>query len=173
MKERRPLAEGRGGLVAIVNRMGGVFLNFSRRGGSYGGRLVAGTSAAIVRPEDRYYQLIDLTPMPYEKIFTVKLSWRRNSLRHPLRSRVEEGRGGVEAWPMAPFPFPAHQTGRADFPHPAFRRSSRQAHERTPSRRQWRILNTPSLPKTAFMVNGPMLREGILWRLTRKLRTRS
>ena len=25
---------------------------------------------------------------------------------------------------MAPFPFPAHQTGRADFPHPAFRPAS-------------------------------------------------
>jgi hypothetical protein len=31
------------------------------------------------------------------------------------RLGVEEGRGGVEAWPLAPFPFPAHQTGRADF----------------------------------------------------------
>src|SRR5512135_1487261 len=29
---------------------------------------------------------------------------------------------------MAPFPFPAHQTGRADFSHPAFRQTSRQAH---------------------------------------------
>ena len=48
-------------------------------------------------------------------------SWRDDS-------RVEEGRGGVEAWPKAPFPFPAHQTGRADFPHPAFRQTSRQAH---------------------------------------------
>jgi len=26
---------------------------------------------------------------------------------------------------MAPFPYPAHQTGRADLPHPAFRQSSR------------------------------------------------
>jgi hypothetical protein len=24
---------------------------------------------------------------------------------------------------MAPFPFPTHQTGRADLPHPAFRQS--------------------------------------------------
>ena len=29
---------------------------------------------------------------------------------------------------MAPFPFPAHQTGRAHFEHPAFRQSSCQAH---------------------------------------------
>ena len=33
--------------------------------------------------------------------------------------RVEDGRGGC-----APFPVPAHQTGRADFPHPAFRLAS-------------------------------------------------
>jgi len=33
---------------------------------------------------------------------------------HP--GRVEDGRGS-----SAPFPVPAHQTGRADFPHPAFR----------------------------------------------------
>jgi hypothetical protein len=30
---------------------------------------------------------------------------------------------------------PAHQTGRADFPHPAFRLASRQAHDRTLCRR--------------------------------------
>lgn len=33
------------------------------------------------------------------------------------KGRVEEWRGGGEA---APVPLPAHQTGRADFPHPAF-----------------------------------------------------
>src|SRR4026209_2930389 len=38
------------------------------------------------------------------------------------RGRVEDGRGDdAEA---APFPVPAHQTGRADFPHPAFRQAS-------------------------------------------------
>jgi hypothetical protein len=39
-----------------------------------------------------------------------------------LRSRVEEERGG--ALKRVPFPFPAHQTGRAVFPHPAFRLAS-------------------------------------------------
>jgi len=87
--------------------------------------------------------------------------------------RVEEGRGGVEAWPMAPFPFPAHQTGRADFPHPAFRLVSCQAHDRTPWRLQWRSLGTPSVPKTASLVNGPIARADILCRRARKLRTRS
>jgi len=38
--------------------------------------------------------------------------------------RVKESIGGVEEWRggdvcAAPFPLPAHQTGRADFPHPA------------------------------------------------------
>jgi hypothetical protein len=40
----------------------------------------------------------------------------------PRLSRVEEGRGG--ALKRAPFPLPAHQTGRAVFPHPAFRLAS-------------------------------------------------
>jgi len=35
--------------------------------------------------------------------------------------RVEDGRGGLSLLAIAPFPIPAHQTGRADFPHPAFR----------------------------------------------------
>jgi len=50
------------------------------------------------------------------------------------RGRVEDGRGcDAEA---APFPVPAHQTGRADFPHPAFRQASRpgpRRPERPPS----------------------------------------
>ena len=37
-------------------------------------------------------------------------------------SRVEEGRGVASK--RVPFPLPAHQTGRADFPHPAFRLAS-------------------------------------------------
>src|SRR3712207_1082198 len=46
----------------------------------------------------------------------------------PLICRVEDGRGG-----MAPFPVPAHQTGRADFPHPAFRLASPQGPRRRPT----------------------------------------
>src|SRR5208282_865495 len=42
--------------------------------------------------------------------------------------RVEEGRGGLRLGQSPRFPFPAHQTGRADFPHPAFRQTSWQAH---------------------------------------------
>ena len=38
--------------------------------------------------------------------------------------RVEDGRGGLSLLAIAPFPIPAHQTGRADFPHPAFRLDS-------------------------------------------------
>jgi hypothetical protein len=47
------------------------------------------------------------------------------------RQRLVESRKGAVALrqlPMAPSPFPAHQTGRADFPHPAFRLSSPKAH---------------------------------------------
>ena len=46
----------------------------------------------------------------------------------PITCRVEDGRGGI-----APFPVPAHQTGRADFPHPAFRLASPQGPRRRPT----------------------------------------
>ena len=51
---------------------------------------------------------------------------------------------------MAPFPFPAHQTGRADCPHPAFRLASPQTHERASN---WarRTCRTPSSPNTASL----------------------
>ena len=42
-------------------------------------------------------------------------------MRSPAGSRVEDGRGGCALKSPAPFPVPAHQTGRADFQHPAFR----------------------------------------------------
>src|SRR4029077_15905680 len=35
-----------------------------------------------------------------------------------------ESRSGAVATDAAPFPLPAHQTGRADFPHPAFGQGS-------------------------------------------------
>ena len=45
-------------------------------------------------------------------------------------TRVKSRRGAVPR--SSPFPLPAHQTGRADFPHPAFRPASWQAHDMTP-----------------------------------------
>jgi K+-transporting ATPase ATPase A chain len=45
---------------------------------------------------------------------------------------VESRNGAVAArLGAAPYPFPAHQTGRADFPHPAFRQTSARAHAGT------------------------------------------
>jgi hypothetical protein len=38
--------------------------------------------------------------------------------------RVEDGRGSLGPMASAPFPIPAHRTGRADFPHPALRLAS-------------------------------------------------
>ena len=49
------------------------------------------------------------------------------------RGKVEDGRGGLGACGIAPFPVPAHQTGRADFPHPAFRLVSPRSTRRGPS----------------------------------------
>ena len=43
---------------------------------------------------------------------------------HACSGRVEDGRGSLGPLAIAPFPIPAHQTGRADFRHPAFRLAS-------------------------------------------------
>ena len=47
-----------------------------------------------------------------------------SAVPHLSMGRVEEGRGGLYRIGITPFPFPAHQTGRANFPHPAFRLAS-------------------------------------------------
>ena len=44
--------------------------------------------------------------------------------------RVEDGRGSLGPMANVPFPIPAHQTGRADFRHPAFRLASPQGMRR-------------------------------------------
>jgi hypothetical protein len=44
--------------------------------------------------------------------------------------RVEDGRGSLGPLAIAPFPIPAHQTGRADFRHPAFRLASQRGTRR-------------------------------------------
>ena len=55
------------------------------------------------------------SPRPFSQLEPV-------SPRHaPLGGKVEERRGAAMS---DPFPLPAHQTGRADFPHPAFRLAS-------------------------------------------------
>src|SRR6202166_1913624 len=57
---------------------------------------------------------------------------RRDSIRErDFRfGRVEDGRGSLGPMANAPFPTPAHQTGRADFRHPAFRPASPQGTRR-------------------------------------------
>ena len=42
----------------------------------------------------------------------------------------------------SPFPLPAHRTGRADFPHPALRLASWQAHDMAPALRHARAQHT-------------------------------
>jgi hypothetical protein len=78
---------------------------------------------------------------------------------HPLLFRVStvlqnqnlkvESRKGAGPGPTGSrwFPFPAHQTGRADFPHPAFRQISPQAHGRGPMCTS-RNRSTPNVPNT-------------------------
>ena len=66
---------------------------------------------------------------------------------HPFSGRVEDGRGGY-----APFPVPAHQTGRADFPHPAFRPASPR------SFRRWPQVNVTQ-PKHAIFTENSLITE--------------
>ncbi len=54
---------------------------------------------------------------------------------------VEERRGGLGPMGITPFPLPAHQTGRADFPHPASRPASPQG------TRRWAKMD-PTSPNT-------------------------
>ena len=66
--------------------------------------------------------------------------------------RVEEGRGGLYRIGITPFPFPAHQTGRANFPHPAFRLASSRG-----TRRGAKM--NPAQPKHAEIPeHGPSIR---------------
>ena len=60
--------------------------------------------------------------------------------------RVEGGRGTITHEVIRPFPTPAHQTGRAELPHPAFRQASARAH----AGYRWARRNgqTPNSPKT-------------------------
>ena len=55
----------------------------------------------------------------------------------------------------SPFPLPAHQTGRADFPHPAFRLASWQAHDMAPAWRHLRSCSTPMVLNTASLLDVP------------------
>src|SRR6202011_4767247 len=57
---------------------------------------------------------------------------------YPSQFKVESRKGAV---PAGPFPFPAHQTGRADFRHPAFRRTSYPAHAGAPPSRPLETVN--------------------------------
>ena len=55
---------------------------------------------------------------------------RSSASRALSRGGVEERRGGLGPMGITPFPLPAHQTGRADFPHPASRPASPQSTRR-------------------------------------------
>jgi len=58
--------------------------------------------------------------------------------RQVSNGRVEVGRGSLGPMANAPFPIPAHQTGRADFRHPAFRLASPQGTRRQTNRTRLR-----------------------------------
>jgi hypothetical protein len=92
-----------------------------------------------------------------------------------MRPRASvESRKGARPGPTGSrlFPFPAHQTGRAQLEHPAFRQTSPTAHGRGP---KWtsRSRNTPNSPNTTASEKWVVPREATLWRDRRKFRTRS
>src|SRR5450432_1535913 len=73
--------------------------------------------------------------------------------------RVEDGRGSLGPMANAPFPIPAHQTGRADFRHPAFRPASpcgpRQATHLCRCRAMTPWAGNPSSPNDTAFTDGP------------------
>src|SRR5712691_11403965 len=74
-----------------------------------------------------------------------------------------ESRKGARPGPTGSrwFPFPAHRTGHADFPHPALRQTSPQAHGSRP-RCTSRNRSTPNFPKTTASEKVVMPREDTL-----------
>src|SRR5215207_11212975 len=86
--------------------------------------------------------------------------------RHPVRSDsvlIVKSRTDTVAWALcgnAPFPVPARQTGRADFPHPAFRLGSPRGTRRAPEcgvccqRAQYLTLSCRIGPCTPTMHDG-------------------
>jgi hypothetical protein len=85
-------------------------------------------------------------------------------LHRQRTSWVESRKGAVSvAIATGPFPFPAHQTGRAYFGHPAFRQISPAAHGRLAQYTSLRR-NTPNFPNTMLSENLAVPGEDTLWR---------
>jgi hypothetical protein len=100
--------------------------------------------------------------------------WRRAEGYRIIRPRqisgVEDGRGGCA--PRRPFPVPAHQTGRADFQHPAFRPASSYDPRRASIVRAHKLQNR-KFSKHITKENRAAPRLLTLCRLQRKFCTRS
>ena len=73
---------------------------------------------------------------------------RYSAAGHFVESRMG---ASTDARSAAPFPIPAHQTGRAQLRHPAFRLASAQTHKRVPTLARLSC-NTPNSPNTALML---------------------
>src|SRR5262249_51691495 len=92
--------------------------------------------------------------------------------RHSHCGRVEDGRGSLGPLANAPFPIPAHRTGRAELPHPALRLASPKAHSGAGRGRRSRH-STSRFRWISSNVNQRVPRPATLCRLARKPRTRS
>src|SRR5882757_9091384 len=72
------------------------------------------------------------------------------------RNIAVESRSGAVAWgrvAIAPFPLPAHRTGRADFPHPALQPTSHEGMRRVAT------LRPPAEPEDLSVVEDALGRE--------------
>src|SRR5262249_280876 len=67
--------------------------------------------------------LLILTPLAPSLATAIALLLVRSALSQ-MDGRVEDGRGSLGPMANAPFPIPAHRTGRAALPHPALRLAS-------------------------------------------------
>ena len=67
---------------------------------------------------------------PVGKVRRTVASVRNRPSGGRRHGRVEDGRGSLGPMASAPFPIPAHRTGRADFRHPALRLASPQGTRR-------------------------------------------
>src|SRR5207247_1451043 len=79
----------------------------------------------------------------------------RRLAMHGERGRVEDGRGSLGPMASAPFPIPAHRTGRTDFRYPALRLVSSQGTRWDTSRQAFQAQQSAfSLSRCTLFLDG-------------------
>ena len=107
------------------------------------------------------YRYLYLTPTSWTLVSPARaaIGPHAGDRTRPASHFVESRMGAsTDALSAAPFPIPAHQTGRAQLRHPAFRLASSQTHERVFTLARL-SRNTPNSPNTASMLKRLVPRE--------------